>query len=695
MATVGIGAGTPLQLGVASDGYIWVASTLDGGTVHRINPATNTDVTFDSLDLALPSPAHELFAPGTAGAMWVLSEPTWTLQLFDTAGDRTLRNLEGPPRGVVAEGSTSAMTIATNGELERTMVSGTRAVSPSLQLPRLRAVITVLCQAAGFTPAEIDVSDIPNPVVSMKIVNVVAVKAPLQQLMDAYQLFAYESNLKIVFKSREVSAVVATIPERDLDAHAPDSNVRASQGLRITRLPDDVLPTEVRLSYISRQRSYQQNTQIVAMSTSQAPATNSRATSIPVVLSERQAMRLARETLDQVWIQRTTYQFSVNRDYAFLEPGDRIEVTSRGVTHSMILTQITYGRPGIMECLARSDIDGAVNVLTSQPGAGTTVQRIPAAAHTNGHLLDLPAMSAADQVPRYHVAYQYPSSEWPGAALHKSVDGGVTYTHVDADWRYRATSGTVETPLADTADWYFFDDTHTFTVVLTSGELASANDDELYGEANMALLGNEVLQFGIATLIAPLTYTCSHLLRGRRGTEWAIGTHAADERFILLDIAVRPLPMPVSERTVTRQFKTVTSGVDIGDVPAATFAGASENLKPWAITDAEAVRVGNDWLFTWTARSRFSGDWSDNEPFGYDPDFLLFRVFIFTDNTYTERVHTFHITPTLDPASVQSFTYSAADQVIDFGSVQSTLYYRIAQVGSYGIGRMTDLVGVT
>jgi hypothetical protein len=55
--------------------------------------------------------------------------------------------------------------------------------------------------------------------------------------------------------------------------------------------------------------------------------------------------------------------------------------------------------------------------------------------------------------------------------------------------------------------------------------------------ANLAVLGSEVIQFKSATLVATNTYALTGLLRGRRGTEWAIGTHAAGDRFVLASTA--------------------------------------------------------------------------------------------------------------------------------------------------------------
>ena len=86
-------------------------------------------------------------------------------------------------------------------------------------------------------------------------------------------------------------------------------------------------------------------------------------------------------------------------------------------------------------------------------------------------------------------------------------------------------------------------------VDLAFGTLASVTDLALFGGANALAVEAapgvwEVLQFGVAELIAPGRYRLSRLLRGQRGTEGAMGTPApAGARVVVLDEALAPLPV--------------------------------------------------------------------------------------------------------------------------------------------------------
>src|SRR3546814_5713422 len=64
--------------------------------------------------------------------------------------------------------------------------------------------------------------------------------------------------------------------------------------------------------------------------------------------------------------------------------------------------------------------------------------------------------------------------------------------------------------------------------------LESVGDAALLGGANRAMVGGELLQFGVADVVEPGRWRLSRLLRGRAGTAGEM-THAAGAPFVLLD----------------------------------------------------------------------------------------------------------------------------------------------------------------
>jgi hypothetical protein len=201
------------------------------------------------------------------------------------------------------------------------------------------------------------------------------------------------------------------------------------------------------------------------------------------------------------------------------------------------------------------------------------------------------------------------------------------------------------------------------------------------------------LAFGVATLVDTATYELSHLLRGRRGSEWATGLHDANERLTLLDAGVRAISMNVADRYVSRPYKAPTLGQSLADVEQSPFTPTGENVIPWTNCQEAATRPASDWVLTWRYRSTFAGDWVDYVGTNYDPGFTGFQVAIYTDNTFATVVR--EITTDggspLTAEAVLTTTYTAAQQTTDFGGVQSTLYWSVASLTTYGAGRVNQI----
>jgi hypothetical protein len=99
-----------------------------------------------------------------------------------------------------------------------------------------------------------------------------------------------------------------------------------------------------------------------------------------------------------------------------------------------------------------------------------------------------------------------------------------------------AVMGTVAAVIADGRGSELFDLGSAIEVELAhDGQWLESRDDEaLANGANLAAIGSELVQFGSAEPLGERRFRLSKLLRGRRGTEWAMSGHAAGERFVLL-----------------------------------------------------------------------------------------------------------------------------------------------------------------
>ena len=270
-------------------------------------------------------------------------------------------------------------------------------------------------------------------------------------------------------------------------------------------------------------------------------------------------------------------------------------------------------------------------------------------------------------------------ANWNGAAIYRSDDGGEAGGNtfqVLAGLDGAATFGAIITNLA-AGPFETWDRVNEVEVILTAGSLASVSELAVLNGANAALIGNELIQFENAQLIGENTYKLTKLLRGRQGTEWAIGTHAAGERFLATTPAL--YTTAIANNLIGRQlfYKGVSVGNSLGNTDELAFTYAGRNLKPFAPVHVTGLRNGfSDLTISWIRRSRVDAEWRDGVGIPLGEESELYEVDILDGSTVVRTIES--ISPTA--------SYSAADQTTDFGSAQSSIDVKVYQLSAV-IGR--------
>jgi hypothetical protein len=182
----------------------------------------------------------------------------------------------------------------------------------------------------------------------------------------------------------------------------------------------------------------------------------------------------------------------------------------------------------------------------------------------------------------------------------------------------------------------------------------------------------------------------SVLLRGRRGTEWATGSHAAGERAVALtDTSLLRTTLADAELNALRFYKAVTVGGTLaeGTRKSLTFLGRS--FMPYAPVHVTGSVSGSpaDWTIAWVRRSRLGGAWKDGADIPLGEESEAYEIDVMNG---VDVVRTITATPSAGgslviPASRQA-TYGAADQIADFGIEQASITVRIYQI-STSVGR--------
>ncbi len=541
-------------------------------------------------------------------------------------------------------------------------------IQGKLGLSSLGQIVADLLKKVGYDSTMYDTSRLLDIVSGFVITNRQTVRACLEQLATAYFFDCVESDGLLKFIKRgKVSSTTIDFTELVV-------NDDSSDALTVTRTQELELPRQVDVIYLNRTADFQAGTQSSQRQT--VKAVDYTTVNLPIVLSDQEAKVVADVTLYNAWVGRVQYQFTVPPKYALLEPTDVITVTKDGAAYLVRLTATKLVRNGMQEISGVAE-DVSSYDFYNPAGTGTPNLQPPATiSATRLELMDLPAFptdGVTDAYLRYGVVGL--GDNWAGSAVYRSDDGGSNYALMQA-LTAQATIGAVLN-IIPAGTVYAWDNISTIDVLLTFGQLQSVTDIAVLNGANVCVIGDEVIQFQTATLLDTNKYRLSGLLRGRLGTEWAVGSHAAGERFIMLTNALARELMASSGWGISKKFKPVTIGSTLGATTAQDFAYAARALKPYSPVHIVGSRSAGDLTINWKRRTRINGDWRDAVDVPMSEESERYEVDIMSGVTL-KRTITGLTTPTA--------VYTSAQQVTDFGSAQSSILVNVYQL-SAAVGR--------
>lgn len=183
------------------------------------------------------------------------------------------------------------------------------------------------------------------------------------------------------------------------------------------------------------------------------------------------------------------------------------------------------------------------------------------------------------------------------------------------------------------------------------------------------------------------TYKLSNLLRGRFGTEWAMGNHIAGDMIVLLSpLTLQFIDSNINAIGVSKVYKAVTYGYSLDSAAGISLTYRGVNLKCLAPVYLNGNRhpTSNDWNLSWLRRTRIGGEWRDGVDATLGESSEAYEVDIYSSAAFTT------VKRTLTGLSSATAAYTSAQQVADFGSNQSTLYVKVYQLSAI-TGRGTAL----
>lgn len=485
-------------------------------------------------------------------------------------------------------------------------------------------VISRICERAGMSPTEYDVSGVSNiPVRGYSIARAATGRQSLENLLQAYFVDGVESDLAVRFRDRTTTSI-RTIEEDELgEVSSPTGPVNWLE----SRVPEYDLPSEINVNFSDPLRDYQTSTAHKRRISNPVPAMYSdsvQSLELPLVMKEFEAQDTAEKLLYLTWLSRDAAKSTLNWKHADLDPGDVITVRfkdGRTVTDRIAKATLGANFEIEMESIRSGDPVFVSAPQTIIPTGSIPSVNSPVPVDSEIFVFDIPLLfdyhETGRSAARYYTAVGTEADNWSSATIFNSPDG-ITYAAGDTvslDVTWGNVLGTLQPPRAPwTTD---NDNSLRVAIVQDNGDLSTVTFDAILNGQNRALVYNrqtglgEIIQFqNVAIEDNGATYVFSGLTRGLRGTEYASNLHTPDEHFVLLkESEIQVGTSDLSLLGTTGYFKAVSSGQIINSVAPRVRRFVGRSLMPYAPSRVTREEVGGDLVINWTRRTRVGGSW--------------------------------------------------------------------------------------
>lgn len=396
-----------------------------------------------------------------------------------------------------------------------------------------------------------------------------------------------------------------------------DAKEQAKDLWDLSRKDANTFPDEVNVTYFDIDRDYQPNTQRAFRNESFAK--NKVDVEVAVVLNADEGRSVAGRTLAESIASAGAVKLYLVSKYRWLRGADVIGVPIDGEIYSFRIGNVIES-PNQVVVVEGVFEDGLCYVQNVAGASGIIPDNsLALPGDTLFQPMDTSIVEDVDDDTGFYFAVSATGLAWSGGDIYRAEGVGSPLTYeLITDPVVAATIGDCVSTLAsgptDVWDWV---NTLDVQLLNTNDTLDSVTEDDVVTRnANFAWVGQadgfegEYINFLTATPSgSPSIYTLSGLLRGRRGTEFAVGLHVADERLVMFNSTeVGRMDFGPIDWGLSRTYKTVSLPLEVtddGDV--LVFANSGEGKRPYAGAHLNGVRNGanNDILIEWERRTRF------------------------------------------------------------------------------------------
>lgn len=576
---------------------------------------------------------------------------------------------------------------------------------------------------------EFDLSHISTPefaVDGYAINSIDAAKTTVSNLQKSHFIDIIQTGNGFKFVPLNSPRDVINLNQADLAAH--QSSSQKPLDYEITCADSNTLPSKILVSYIDKDLNYDNNQQQSTLVVGEAKNDNTTTLSLNEVMDGNKALTIANRTLMLAWILARDYKLTLPQSYLDLEATDLVANVFDNKGYPIKIEQMRIGANLTLQCegklhdvsplflswsLAEGnittgianytttiDVEGIVNAVSDNQGKylegtdynitdggivinstgnipeGTelviTTNNAPTQSEaelglitstgdTELLILDIPLIRDSDADYTIYLTGGG-DNNWRGANIYYSNDNSryILASELNTYGIY----GVCSTTLAES---------DSVSVSVNQSELESISDNDLILGFNLALIGNEIIQFKTAQLVDTNTYLLSDITRGLRGTEGEINNHQTGDRFVLLrgeNAVLEKLQATAFDIREVRYFKAVSAGQTLDEAAARQITIQGNAQKPYSPINLAATKdAEGNITVTWQRRDRHAALNTVNPPLSETAE--DYNIKILDEN--------FNLIKT-DTSKSQSYHYPISDQTTDFGVTQNFIIFSVAQV---------------
>lgn len=456
----------------------------------------------------------------------------------------------------------------------------------------LASIVADVCERAGIPFDRINLDGLEGAVAGLPVSPADPAFNALEALEQIFLFDTSNFDGKIHFVPRGGAAIV-DIPLDDL---VDDG----AEGRKLKRKDSISVPKVLHFEYMDTEGGLSADTQTSDRSIDNRSRGEVKLQTAVIMSADDAAKAAVINHKVSIEEQRGGYEFALPDSYVWLTPGDIVTLDGERLR----ITEVEIDE-GFQKC---------VTIFDRASAYFSTIQGVPVVppvdpptlvvGDTVLHFIDSHILRDGDDRLGYYVAVSGESEAWQGALVELSTDGGENYGQ-SVDALTDADMGVLLDPLQVHSRFYPDQINRCRVRMLRPNmELESSDLRGMMNRQNLALIGNELINFADADEVEAGVWEIGHLLRGRKGSD--IAAHSAGTRFVMLDRSqLWFIDAEVFELGRTLTFRATSFGTSNAQTQSAAFTGRTQIERAPAYLRAR--RSGGNLIITWQGVGRLGG----------------------------------------------------------------------------------------